>query len=104
MWECLYGVHYGGRIGRIKEGGDILVGWQRVGSSHTHLLIIYHYPIYIFCMSSTGGCLKKIKITTYHFKEEADNRSNDSKNDLSSRQENNDDEVDAITIRKYYEK
>ena len=42
------------------------------------------------------------EITTYHFKEKADDRSN-VKNELSSRQETNDYEVDEIKIIKYYE-
>ena len=46
----------------------------------------------------------KIKTTTYHSEEEADYGINGSKNDLSSKQENNDVEVDVITIRKYDEK
>ena len=47
--------------------------------------------------------LKKIKITTYHFEEEADYRRNDRKiMFLTNRGKN--DEVDAITIRKYDEK
>ena len=46
--------------------------------------------------------IKKIK--TYHFQEEANDRSNESTNGLSSKQEKNDDEVDEIMIRKYDEK
>ena len=42
------------------------------------------------------------KITPCHFMEDADNKSNSRKNDLSSKQENNYDEVDVIMIRKYY--
>ena len=45
-----------------------------------------------------------IKIITYHFEEGAGDRSNASKNDLSSKQRNNDYEVDAIMIIIYYEK
>ena len=45
-----------------------------------------------------------MKIKIYHFEEESDDRSNGRKNDLSSKQEKNDDGVDAITIGKYYEK
>ena len=44
------------------------------------------------------------KITIYHFEEQADDRIKIRKNDFSSKNKNNDDEVDAITIRKYYEK
>ena len=46
----------------------------------------------------------KKKITIYHFEEQADDRIKIRKNDFSSKNKNNDDEVDAITIRKYYEK
>ena len=48
--------------------------------------------------------MSNFKITTYHFEGEADDRSSGRKNDLSSKQEKNDDKVDAIMIRKYYEK
>ena len=40
-----------------------------------------------------------MKITTYHFEEEADDRSNGRNNDLSSNQENYDDQDDLIKIR-----
>ena len=43
------------------------------------------------------------KITNYLFEEESDERSNGRKNIFSSKQENDDDEVGAITVRKYYE-
>ena len=40
------------------------------------------------------------KITTYHFEEESNDRSNGSKNNFSFKQENNGDEIDATTIKK----
>ena len=42
-------------------------------------------------------------IKNYHFKEKSDNRNNGRNNYLSSKQENNDDEVDAIIMIKYCE-
>ena len=42
-------------------------------------------------------------MTTYHFDQEADDKSNGRKDDFSYKKENNNDEVDAITVRKYYE-
>ena len=46
---------------------------------------------------------KNLKIKTYYFKEEADEGSNGRKTYFPSKQGNNDYEVDAIMIRKYYE-
>ena len=43
-------------------------------------------------------------MTTYHFEEEYDDKSNARNNYLFSKHENNDYEVDAITIIKYDEK
>ena len=42
-------------------------------------------------------------MTTYHFEEKADDKTNGSNTDLYSKQEENYDKVDTITIRKYNE-
>ena len=47
---------------------------------------------------------QNFKITTYHFKEENGDKINCRDNDFYYKYEDNDDEVDEITIRKYYEK
>ena len=47
---------------------------------------------------------EKLKITTYHFEEEAGDRRNGRNKDCFTNRKKNDDEIGAITIRKYYEK